>query len=484
MADSSKILLVNPNILKPPVAPIALDMLAQALAAKGFQPELLDLAFVKNDDELKSEIKKISKKNYLLIAVTIRNIDDSTVMSRDFILKKTKEIIDLIKENSDAPIVGGGVGFSIFPEATIRYLDLNFGVRGDGEDSLVELATFLKDEMDTRYIPGVVIKEGDIIISAPAVYKYLSADPPLSREFVDNARYLKEGGMIGWETKRGCPSSCAYCADPKAKGRKVRMRSPKACAEELSGLIRRGINVFHTCDSEFNIPEAHAVDVCREIIYLGIQDKMQWFAYCSPATFSDELAGCMAESGCKGINFGVDSASNDMLRLLGRNHTKDDLFEVARLCKHHGIKIMFDLLLGGFGETKETMTETIEAMKKLEPDAVGISLGIRIYPDTVYAEQYAHMNKNSAHTTIIGEKENNKDLLKPIFYLSDKIGYGLIDIVDKIKSMTGDDERFFFNSEIADEGTQNYNYNNNSILAEKIKAGARGAFWHILSRSK
>lgn len=476
------ILLVNPNLMKPPVSPVAIDIIAESLFKNRISFEILDLAFTNSDEELKNSIQTLAGKEFHLIAVSVRNIDDSSFVSQDFTLEQTKKIIEQIRENNPAPIVVGGVGFSLFPQSVLKYLNADYGILGDGEKAVLELINCIKDDIDPQFIHGLVYKSGYNIVTNPPEFFDLSNEEPLSRRFVNNIRYFQEGGMVGWETKRGCPNTCAYCADPIAKGKKIRMRSPKASAMELKNLLEMGINVFHTCDCEFNIPESHAIDICNEIINLGIGDKIEWFAYCSPAPFSEELAKLMKKAGCKGINFGADSTSDTLLMLLGRNHTKADILNAAKYCSGNNISAMFDLLIGGICETKETIKETIETMKNLDVRAIGVSLGIRIYPGTVYEEQFKHMNDSEAAATIHGDDADNPEFLKPVYYLSNKIGKNADEIIEYIKTLIGGDERFFFNSKKRDGDSQNYNYNNNQFLTDLIQQGARGAFWHILSK--
>ena len=161
--NSNKIVLVNPNQMKPVVAPLALDYLSQMLTAEGFEVDILDLAF---DDDYRDMLTSFSRyfvngfasltdafglrvadyfaKNApLAIGITIRNTDDCYFASQDFVLRRTKQISDEIKKHSNAPIVLGGVAFSGMPEAIMRYLNENFGIVGEGEAALPKFLQFL-----------------------------------------------------------------------------------------------------------------------------------------------------------------------------------------------------------------------------------------------------------------------------------------------------------------------------------------------------
>ena len=470
------VLLVNPNQMKPPVTPVALDYLAQALEETGVEVEVLDLAF-SNDAE--SDIQSaLRKKDPLLIGVTVRNLDDSYLASQDFCLERTKKIIGLIKSHSEAMVVLGGVGFSIAPEAVLTYCQVDWGIRGEGEQALPTLAQQIVGKRDFHNIPGLVFRDGTDFYRNP-MRSFVLKDAALGRrKAIDNLRYLREGGMVGFETKRGCNQGCTYCADPIAKGKRVRLRNPRLVADELANLYRQEIDHFHTCDSEFNLPENHAIEVCKRIVQKGLGDKIRWFAYLSPKPFSKELAHWMQKAGCVGIDFGIDHTSEAMLKTLGRSHKNEDIISLARLARAHGFSLLFDLLLGGPGETRETIAEAIELMKEASPDRVGISLGLRLYSGTLLFHKIQAQGFRKENPNLHGSVEGNPELLRPIFYLESELGE---DIEDYIDGLIGNDRRFLFGNRKRVD--RNYNYNDNSMLTKAIAQGYRGAFWDILRRS-
>jgi radical SAM superfamily enzyme YgiQ (UPF0313 family) len=470
-----KVLLVNPNRMKPPVAPLALDYLAHALKKSGFQVDLLDLCF--STDIFRDVEGYFARNNVLAAAVTLRNTDDTYLASQDFCIDRYKQVIDLLKVKTDAPIVLGGSGFSIMPQAILSYYGLDLGIWGEGELSLPLLVERIAEKRDYRDVPGLVYRSGEgFLINGPK-YLALSHIGAPERNTVDNYRYFVEGGMGNVESKRGCPQGCIYCADPVGKGKKQRLRSPQSVVDEIESLLEMGIDHLHFCDSEFNIPEDHARDVCLELVRRGLGDKLRWYAYASPAPFSRELAALCRRSGCAGIDFGADSGSDNMLRCLGREFTVADLSRTAEVCHQEGIIFMYDLLLGGPGETRESMRQTIETMKNISPDRVGVSFGVRIFPGTRMAKSVQKQGLWRENPNLQGTVEGNHDFFKPIFYLSAGLG---ADSAEYLSQLIGGDERFFFVSPSGAE--RNYNYNDNTVLVNAIKAGYRGAFWDILRR--
>ena len=123
---------------------------------------------------------------------------------------------------------------------------------------------------------------------------------------------------------------------------------------------------------------------------------------------------------------------------------------------------MYDLLLGGPGETDETLKETIDLMKETQPSRVGVSAGVRIYPRTPLAEMVRKDGISEDNPCLFGNIEDNEDFFRPIFYISPNIGR---EIHSRVSELIGGDDRFLIGSQ--DDITENYNYNDNSIA--KIK---------------
>jgi len=471
-ADNQRVLLVNPNEMQPPVAPIGLDYIASALELAGFKVDLIDLCFASS---FKEELEAyFQRQDPIAIGVTVRNTDDCYYLSQAFILPRIKEIVDYIKGKTGKPIILGGVGFSVMPEPILAYLELDFGIWGDGEWTLPALVNRMATGEDYCDIPGLIYRTSGGYHCNPSALPELLDLPLARREAVDNPRYLREGGMGGVETKRGCEQNCIYCADPLAKGRRYRLRPPSIVADEIEVLLAQGVDYLHLCDSEFNLPYGHAITVCEEIIRRGLGERLAWYAYLSPAPFTEELALLMVKAGCRGINFGVDHAVDRMLKNLGRPFTVADLRETAAICHRLEIPFMYDLLLGGPGEDKESLTFAISFMKEIKPSRVGISAGVRIYPGTRLAEiALTDIEKGDANVRGI----INSDFFAPVFYVSQAMGDELYPF---IASLVKKDERFFFGGK--EEAAANYNYNANDVLTEAIKRGYRGAFWDILRR--
>ncbi|MFQ6098095.1 MAG: B12-binding domain-containing radical SAM protein, partial [Armatimonadota bacterium] len=329
------VVLVNTNVMRPVVAPIGLDYVGASLAESGWDVELIDLALEENAEE--AIRGRLADTSPVAVGVTIRNTDDCFFASRHSCLPRIAQFVGLIKRNTDAPIVLGGAGFSVMPAALLERLDLELGIWGEGEVAFVRLLDSLARDLPLAHVPGLVWRGGRGPLTMRDGFARLAELPLSRRELLDNGRYFREGGQGGFETKRGCDRRCIYCADPVSKGREVRVRPPASVADEVDSLLAQGVTHLHTCDSEFNIPPDHAKAVCRALISGRLGDRVAWYAYCAPAPFDAELAALMRRAGCVGINFGVDSGCEAMLRTYARDFGKDDVAAAAGLCKKNGI---------------------------------------------------------------------------------------------------------------------------------------------------
>jgi len=469
------VLLVNPNRMQPPVGPIGLDYLADTLRVAGYDVHLLDLCFAASCEEAIANYFRQNRPQ--LIGFSIRNTDDCYFASQECFLGLYREMLAQLRAHSDAPIVLGGVGFSVMPEAILQRCGGHCGVVGDGEAAIVALADRLARGESWFDVPGLVYRDGGRFRRNPPRFGPL--DPvPRTRSLIDNARYLAEGGMGNVETKRGCSEHCIYCADPLAKGRHYRLRPPGAVCDELEALVQQGVDCLHFCDAEFNLPRAHAEAVCNEIIARGLSERLRWYTYAAAQPFDENLATLMRRAGCQGVNFGVDSGSDLVLKHLRRSHTVADLHRTAKACRRQGLTFMFDLLIGGPGETRQTVRETIDLMKEVSPDRVGASVGVRIYPGTTLAAQVEAAGFRNDNPELYGAVTGNEDYAEPVYFLSADLGP---EAIDYVRELVAGDQRFFIGGKKEDR-LQNYNYNDHSLLLEAISRGARGAYWDILRR--
>jgi len=476
--------LINTNRMTPPIAPLALDYLAGTARAAAITVDVLDLCLTDQPNEALRDY--LTNHNPQLIGLSFRNVDDCFWPSAAWFVPQLADLVHQIRQFSDAAIVIGGVGFSLFAEQIVQLTGADFGICGDGEQALAQLYHQLLGARQFDRIAGLIWRHnGKFYRNSPARCSPLML--PTTRDAVDNQTYFRAGGQCGLETKRGCNRPCIYCADPLAKGCTLRLRNPAEVADEAEALLRQGIDVLHLCDSEFNIPRHHAVAVCQEFIRRSLGRRIRWYTYCAVTPFDAELASLMRRAGCVGIDFTGDSADPSMLRTYQQPHSPEELATAVRLCKENQIAVMVDLLFGGPGETPESVHRTIRHIRQIEPDCAGAAVGIRIYPATRLMSLIQQHGPLEQNPNLRRNYTGPIDLLQPTFYISKDLGPRPAALV---KQMIASDQRFFEPTEepsAVQPSTQpstDHNYNDNRQLVEAIKAGYRGAYWDILRKLK
>ncbi len=472
--------LINTNRMQPPIAPLGLDYVAGAVRAAGHDVELVDLNLSEAAAAALAEHFRRCRPD--LVGLTFRNADDCFWPSGESFVPVLRRDIATVRRHTDAPIVLGGVGYSIFPQSLRTETGADFGICGDGEEATVALLNEIRGQRRWDRVPGLIYREDGVLRVNPPAWPH-QLQIPTARDGVDNETYFRLGGQIGIETKRGCPRPCSYCPDPLAKGRTHRLREPSEVAREMGLLADRGLDVLHLCDAEFNLPPEHALAVCDALIERQLGNRVRWYAYLAVVPFSDELAGRMRRAGCVGINFTSDSTHPAMLAVYRQPHRREDVAMAVARCRAHGITVMLDLLLGGPGETPETVSETIASIRSMEPDSVGAALGIRVYPGTRMEALLAAEGPLAANRGLRRHYSGPIDPLLPTFYISPALGERPAGLV---RELIGDDPRFFPPEEEAGPretpAAGDHNYNANRGLIDAIAAGARGAYWDILRR--
>ncbi len=473
------VLLINPNRTQPPVAPLALDSIGEALRSRGIRCATADLcrAGLPAAEVPAGYWQDLNADEVDAFLLTVRNLDDAYYFSQASFLPQLRDLIRGLRSAFQGPVILGGCGFSIAPEAILNLLEADLGIAGAQEADLLRLLACLGRQGAYPDVPGLIWRQGGRIRSNPQSPPAMEEDFFSSRRTVDNRWYFHAGGMVGLETKRGCTGLCRYCVDPVVKGKRVFTKPLDRLLREIEFLVDQGVSVFHLCDSEFNQPPDHALAVCDALIQDGLSGRIRWFTYASPLGFDETLASRMAEAGCAGINFGVDHSHSGMLRALGRRHRSDDLARTAEACRRVGLPVLFDLLLGGPGETGETLREAIDFCREIDAPRVGANCGIRVYPGTALSREVLAQGPLRSNPDLQGRLEGNEELLYPVFFVSHEMGPGW---QDHLSALVGNDTRFLLPRR--ESGRSNYNYNENAVLVKAIREGHRGAFWDVLRR--
>jgi radical SAM superfamily enzyme YgiQ (UPF0313 family) len=259
-----KILFISANTLKMPypVYPVGLDYVVGSLDSH-YLSKIIDLNEFTNLDELGKVIEEFAPD---FIGISIRNIDNTDTTNCRAFLEEYKNLVTAVRKRSQAKIILGGSGFTIFPVEFMQALDADYGIVGEGE-KLPSLLQALEKKIDVRNLPGVVVKETDTIVYSPYEFEIKRSFNPDSSH---TKFYLSKGGMLNLQTKRGCPFRCVYCTYPHIVGSRMRLFPPREIAQKARELQDAGAKYIFITDSAFNASYEHSREVAKAFIAAGI----------------------------------------------------------------------------------------------------------------------------------------------------------------------------------------------------------------------
>jgi radical SAM superfamily enzyme YgiQ (UPF0313 family) len=439
-ASGARVLLVSTNRERQPypVVPNGLACVASALEAAGHRVHFLDLCFA--SDPVASARRAATEFAPEIVGVSVRNIDNSDAIALRHYTPEARSVLHALRQAApDAKVIAGGAAFGVAPEALFRDLAVDYAVAGDGERASVALVGALSSGAPIESLPGLVRdRNGTVAFTPPGEDADLDSLPqPRLHRWIDLARYQRHGATIPIQTKRGCVYKCVYCTYRNVEGWGYRTRDPELVADEIEELkIKAGVHHFDFVDSTFNSPPGHALRVCEAITRrkLGVQLDTTNF---TPATASSELLKAMKAAGFRSLGITAESASDPVLEKLEKGFNASRVREVAERVEKFGIKTLWIFLVGGPGETADTVEETLAfaAWRLGRGDAVYLTVGLRIYPGT------------TLHRIAIAEGvvPPESTLLDPAFYFSSAIQFDAT--VARLKQFAAHHPRFMFSAD-------------------------------------
>ena len=409
---TTKIALVSANIYRIPypVYPLGTSYLAAYLNKNlsGCSIEIFDFNLNSFDDYLSF----LRSQDFDFVGISLRNIDDTNIFAQNDFMLHYKKVMTATRENSNAPVIIGGSGFSVFPEQIFKELAPDYAVQGEGEESFSRLIVALRSgDNNFEQIDSLMYRNADGSIQMNVRREYISS-PTLH---IDNNLadfYWDTSGMLNIQTKRGCPYKCIYCSYPVIDGSRVRTLDADTVVSNIEELYhKKGINYLFFTDSVFNICNDYNRELAHKLIASKV--KIRWGAYFSPGKLAREDLELYQQSGLTHVEFGSDSFSDELLEKYGKNFRFYDILEHCNNCSQLGIFYAHFLILGGYGETEATLSETIENTKKISPNSTVIFpyVGMRIYPRT---KLYEIALKE-------GVIKDSSELLNPTYYVSKDI---------------------------------------------------------------
>jgi radical SAM superfamily enzyme YgiQ (UPF0313 family) len=199
---------------------------------------------------------------------------------------------------------------------------------------------------------------------------------------------------------------CAYCSTPALEGTVIRKHRVDEAVKGIVRHVTAGFSSFYFVDNTFNFPPDYTKELCEALISANL--GIRWRCILYPGFVDEEMVRLMASAGCVEVSLGFESGSPEILKNLNKKYTAEQVRAASKLLEKYGIKRMGFLLLGGPGETKETVLASLAFADSLNLDMLKLTVGIRIYPGTL-------LEKIAREEGLITAGD---DLLLPRFYLA------------------------------------------------------------------
>jgi len=322
-------------------------------------------------------------------------------------------LIDEVRKHSEASIVLGGPAASILGATALKRLNADFVVVGEGEIAFPQLLSAIAGSQNYGSINGLCYRGNGNIFSVPPVRQEEFGGSGME-EGINWRPYERVGGTWAIHTKRGCPLSCLYCNYPVMEGHQLRSRTPVDIVDEIERVMARfGPRTFEFTDSTFNVPESHALGICQEIIRRKLRVNLSAVSI-NPLTISPKLFQLMKEAGFCSLVVTPDSASETMLRNLRKGFGVEQIKLAAELARESKVPCTWFFLLGGPGETRETVEETVSFVETHLNSKRFLNIlltGMRLLPGTLLTERAVADKYISA----------DHDLSAPVFYFSPEV---------------------------------------------------------------
>jgi radical SAM superfamily enzyme YgiQ (UPF0313 family) len=295
-------------------------------------------------------------------------------------LNDIRELIEKLDQSGRTfPVVIGGQMVTPIPEFAVQITHADFGVIGEGEITLYRLVQALRKNLDVCSVKGLAINSvNGIHFTGPGEYIENLADlPPIPYElFPDDwitigkwhaenyplPFYKYDDRIITVHGGRGCPFNCNFCYHhSKPRYRPI----PLIMAEAKVAIDRFDANMIDFSDDLVLINPSRAKQLVKE---LKSWDKKVSYRLSTRfdilSKIDDDLLKDLKETGCRVIALGVESGSDRMLKIIGKNTTAENiLFQLRRLSRA-GILVNLSIMVGQYTETKEDVDASISLMKK------------------------------------------------------------------------------------------------------------------------
>jgi radical SAM superfamily enzyme YgiQ (UPF0313 family) len=357
----------------------------------------VDNFFRDNAGEIAARVRAVADSRPALVAFSINVCSwaATRLLSREL-----KKLLPAVR------IVAGGPSFCVPADvgAILREGAIDFVVRGEGEETLLELSECLRTGADTAAVRGICFERAGGLASTTdrAPIRDLDALPFLDISSFPRDKYDPPGHLgnhIALQTSRGCVQNCVFCG-PRAYWPGYRTMSGRRIHEEI-------------CEHLGRFPETERIEfldlllngdmrVLRELCGLlagsSPPKRTRWHANLIIRPEMDEaMMRLMRDAGCEHVTYGIESGSQRVLDIMRKRYRVHDADDVLRATHKAGIKVSCNFMFGFPGETEEDFGCTLDFLKR---NAACIDVA---YPSRTYCtlEPHSYLAKHPGEFGVV-----------------------------------------------------------------------------------
>lgn len=274
-----------------------------------------------------------------------------------------------LKQLDDSIVIGfGGHNTGFLDTVTIeRYPWIDLIIRGEGEETVVDLVQTLERGGDLAAVQGItwqgpggkaIINEGRPMIADLDALPYpdYGAVPSMA-EYQQLNRMSHRTALL--DAGRGCPYKCVYCSENILWNYKARMRKVPNLIEELSWLkSEHGVDKFLAAYDLFTAKRSFVIEFCESL--LDAKLDMGWHCICRLDGVDDKLLQLMSRAGCDSLCYGADSGSAETLKFIKKSIREDLVFPNILATKKAKIVPTLSFVIGFPEETPAELDKTLD----------------------------------------------------------------------------------------------------------------------------
>ncbi len=411
-----RILLVQAPTGRPeaPIYPIGLAFIAGQLSRHELMG--LDLSLSNNYRvPLTNAIESFCPE---IIAVSLRNIDDSSYPVTYSYIKPFSELMDVL-ESWEGIVISGGTGFSIYPEIILeRFPRIDYGIPGEGERTLPELIDHLEKGSSIEGWSGgrmLPWKQADLGSLSPPDYR-----------FIDISLYTIPDS-IGIQSRRGCAFNCSYCTYSYLSGSSFRCRSVDKVIRDVRELEDLGVSRFSFVDSVFNAPENYFEELLSALE--ESECGISWSAWLDQNVTLSQLVR-MKTAGAVKVDFSPDAITDKGLKKLAKRGRAADLLPIVTSARSVGLQVGINFFSSNPGEGFLAFLRKIWFMLRVRSTLGWKSTFVNIGTIRVYAH-----SPLAGYMKRTGSVDEDCTFFEPVFYRSRGPGDWLYRLFQRVRRL-------------------------------------------------